>query len=357
MTELFVFIIGIIFSIVYIFSFKQLPKEKYQFFAVRPYKKSYNQSFEQWDGINYTFYGLFNSISYSFAVATALFLLGSIGLHITQIIIITVLILSLCMPSSKIFAQIVEKKRHVFSVGAASFIGIIFTPWIVYLGNIFSQYIWEISYSKISVLAAITIAYTFGEGIGRLACISFGCCYGKSISDINSCFHRFISPFSMIFEGKTKKIAYESNLDGIRVIPIQAITTIIYTSWGLIALYLFLKGYYTISFILSIHITQIWRFISEFLRADYRGKGSVSVYQCMSLISCIYVIPIAYIFNDVNYFSNLPDIINGFKIIWKPEIIIFLQLIGILSFIYTGKSKVTESKVSFQVIGKCEVVG
>jgi hypothetical protein len=36
----------------------------------------------------------------------------------------------------------------------------------------------------VPALAAVMIAYTFGEALGRLACISFGCCYGVSISKL-----------------------------------------------------------------------------------------------------------------------------------------------------------------------------
>ena len=31
------------------------------------------------------------------------------------------------------------------------------------------------------VLAALAIGYILGEGLGRLACLSFGCCYGKPL--------------------------------------------------------------------------------------------------------------------------------------------------------------------------------
>ena len=80
-----------------------------------------------WDGENLTYYGLFNANAYALAVMIAFFLLASIGISLLTIIIMTLCLLTICMPSSKILAQIVEKRPHVFSVGAASFMGIILT--------------------------------------------------------------------------------------------------------------------------------------------------------------------------------------------------------------------------------------
>jgi hypothetical protein len=34
-------------------------------------------------------------------------------------------------------------------------------------------------------------------------------------------------------------------------------------------------------------VTQVWRFLSEFLRADYRGSGRISAYQVMALFAAV----------------------------------------------------------------------
>jgi hypothetical protein len=343
MNEWIIIIMGSMIFLHYLWAFKRLPQENYQFLATRPKHKHHFNDLNLWDGENLTYYGLFNANAYLLAVMIGLFLLASIGISLLTIIIMTIFILIICMPSSKILAQVIEKRPHVFSVGAASFMGIVLSPWIVY--GILKFH--SIEHNCICVLSAISIAYTFGEGLGRLACISFGCCYGKPLTELNPFFQRMISPFAMVFEGKTKKIAYESHLDGVKVVPIQALTAILYTIFGLCALYLFLEKYFVASFILSILITQLWRFASEFLRADYRGKGKISVYQWMSLISCLYVISLPYIFNNALF--PKPDIFFAFKTIWQPQVIIFLQGIWVISFFYTGKSQVTTSKISFEL--------
>ena len=57
------------------------------------------------------------------------------------------------------------------------------------------------------------------------------------------------------------------------MIPIQALTCLLYVGVGLIATLLFLNGNYDVAFVSSIAVTQGWRALSEVLRADYRGRG------------------------------------------------------------------------------------
>ena len=80
-----------------------------------------------------------------------------------------------------------------------------------------------------------------------------------------------------VFSGKTKKIAYAHGLDGQKVIPVQALTSLIFCASGLAGVYLFLEGHYQTAFLQAVVVTQFWRFVSELLRADYRGEGKISV--------------------------------------------------------------------------------
>jgi hypothetical protein len=75
-----------------------------------------------------------------------------------------------------------------------------------------------------------------------------------------------------------KKISYASGLEGKQVIPIQALTCLLYVGVGLIATLLFLKGNYDVAFVSSMAVTQGWRILSEVLRADYRGNGKITAY-------------------------------------------------------------------------------
>ena len=213
------------------------------------------------------------------------------------------------MSASRLIARLVEKKQHTFSVGGASFIGILTTPWIIALANITLGKWLEFHIPMIETMTAILIAYAFGEGIGRLACISFGCCYGKPLSMCNPLIQRIFRRWNFIFLGKTKKIAYDHQLDGQAVIPIQAITAIIYTGCGLLGFYLFIKGKAPAALLITLFVTQGWRFASEFLRADYRGHGRISAYQIMTLCASIYTFVILAFIKEHDY--GLPQFIDG----------------------------------------------
>ena len=68
------------------------------------------------------------------------------------------------------------------------------------------------------------------------------------------------------------------------MIPIQALTCLLYVGVGLIATLLFLKGNYDVAFVSSMAVTQGWRTLSEVLRADYRGNGKITAYQVMGIL-------------------------------------------------------------------------
>jgi phosphatidylserine decarboxylase len=90
------------------------------------------------------------------------------------------------------------------------------------------------------------------------------------------------------FSGRTKKISYESGLDGCEVVPVQALTTVICTAGGLVGMLLYLKGLHFAAFGLTMTVTQMWRAASENLRADYRGGGRMSAYQIMAVVAMPY---------------------------------------------------------------------
>jgi hypothetical protein len=245
-------------------------------------------------------------------------------------------------------ALLIEKKQNTFTVGGASFIGIIAAPWIILLTNVTAGKWLGFNITPINSLAAMSIAYTLGEGIGRLACISFGCCYGKPLADCSPLINKIFQKYNFIFSGKTKKIAYAHELDGQQVIPVQALTAVIYSLTGLAGCYLFLKGFTTAAFVLTLIVTQLWRTFSEFLRADYRGEGKISVYQIMASIACLYGLLIAYLFNGT--VAGSPDLARGFSAIWNPSVLIILAVLWIATLFYAGKSRVTSSLIEIQVL-------
>jgi hypothetical protein len=343
--EFFITGFGFVLALFMGWGFRVLPQEKWQILCTVPKTK---QGRDCWLGVNFTFYGLFNANSVVLSAGLFFLLLASINIPLLGIFIILSALLTVCIPASKLVARIVEKKPSTLSVGGASFIGFLMAPWAALIVSLFVGKPLGFHLPVLPVMALLAISYAFGEGMGRLSCISFGCCYGKPLSQVHPLLQRFFQKWYFVFEGKTKKISYADGFDGQKVIPIQAVTAIIYCSVGLVGLYLFLKGNFKNAFLVTAMTIQVWRFTSEFLRADYRGKGKISPYQAMGLAMVVYAFFISAIFAATE--TIVPSLDTGFKALWHPAVILFLQVLWIIIFIFTGKSKVTASTLSFYVV-------
>jgi len=198
------------------------------------------------------------------------------------------------------------------------------------------------------VLAALAISYVLGEGLGRLSCVSYGCCYGKPLKDCHWLTRKIFSHCFFVFTGATKKVAYDGGLEGEKLLPIQALTCVLYTATALISSHYFLQGSYAAAFLLSLIVSQLWRFLSETMRADFRGFGRISVYQKMSLVALPYAILIAYFVPAA--VLPAPSIILGLSILVQPLPMIGLQLLWLSIFLFFGRSTATGSTVSFHVV-------
>ncbi|XPV75874.1 MAG: prolipoprotein diacylglyceryl transferase family protein [Desulfovibrio sp.] len=318
-----------------------LPKEGWQMLGAVPIQKNTDGS---WAAMNFTYYGLFNGLSYTLATALATVLISAIHVPVSALLFIVLGVLGICIPASKLIASIVEKKKHTFSVGGASFAGIILTPWITYTASLYWTEI-----QVLPILAAVSIAYTLGEGTGRLACLSFGCCYGRPIDSLPEDLKPFFAKISLIFQEKTRKISYADGLDGVPVVPVQVITASLYCASAIAGTVFFLTGYYTAAFLETLIVTQLWRFVSEFLRADYRGGGMISAYQLMSFFAVLYASTIPLLLPLFN--SVIPNISVGIATLWSPTALLGLQFLFIFTFIYTGKSSVTSATIHFHIRG------
>jgi hypothetical protein len=345
--ELFVAGLAAITFLLFQWSFRHLPEEKWQFMASIPRIKSGES---RWKGLNLTYYGFFNAAAYTLGGIIVIILTRAAGIPLTLTLGIIVLMLAICMPGSRLVARIVEKKKHTFSIGGASFLGIMILPPLLLALRPMALTIWNLSLPLMAFLATIAIAYCWGEGVGRLACISFGCCYGKPLSAIPAPLQKCFRRWHFIFFGPTRKICYADHLDGVAVVPIQAVTAVLYCLTALISLYLYLKGWFTVAFLLSLCVSQLWRFASEFLRADYRGRGRISVYQLMSLVATIYGILVTL---GVSVARTTPavavNITAGLQAIWNPSMLLFIQALWLAAFIYTGRSEVTGATIEFHV--------
>jgi hypothetical protein len=293
-----------------------------------------------------TYYGFFNAVALSSAVGLVLLLCGAVGVDIGVLCITVLLLLGCCLPASTIIARWVEKKPHTFSVGAASFVGIVAAPWLVLLMNAATVRLTGTGFGSMAVVAAIIVGYAMGEGIGRLACISFGCCYGRPMAQMPQFVQRHLSWASFTYSGCTKKIAYAHDLAGQKIFAVQAVTAVLYALGALIGTLLFLHGQFAWAYFSCLTVTQGWRFGSEFFRSDFRGDSKISAYQIMSLITIPYGLMFPFLFQAG---GQKPDLLAGLAMLWHPGVILLLQGLWIVMFLRTGRSDVTGAGLRFFV--------
>jgi hypothetical protein len=344
--ELFVGALGLTLGALLIWGFYTLPNERWQIIAAVPVMKDPDGN---WRGLNLTYYGFFTATACALGAVMFTFLSGAMQTSGIMTLLIGVAIFSICLPASGGVARWVERKPHTLTIAGAMFVGILITPGAVALANLVSTSIGHPSIHLVPISAALAISYALGEGVGRLACISFGCCYGKSLSEVHPVVRGIFSRWHFTFFGNTKKIAYAAGLDGTRVVPIQGLTALVYIGSALLGTLLFLKGLYAVAFLTAIGATNLARVWLELLRADYRGHGRFSAYQVMALVSVVYCLSIA-LLASANIPHSRPSLFAGFRAIWTPEVFLFIVALWIVVFLYTGRSSVTESRVSFYVL-------
>jgi hypothetical protein len=342
--ELFLFILSLILAVLFRWGFRALPNERWQVIGCLLGDK---QNDGAWKGLNLTYYGFFNATAYLSAAVLFFILMGSLSVPVVGALAILTIIFTICMPASKLIAFWVEGKTNTFTVAGASFTGLLAAPWIIQFINGTLGIRMGFQAPVLSVLAAISVAYAVGEGIGRLACISFGCCYGKPLSACHPLLQRLFAGRTFTFSGKTKKIAYAHHLDGQEVIPIQGVTALFLTGAGLLGCYGFLKGFHFTTFAGLLAVTQAWRALSELVRADYRGTGKITAYQVMALLSIIYTFVLLAVFPTAG--GKMPDLKAGLLALWDPGVILFFEILWGAAFLYTGRSRVTGATVRLHV--------
>jgi len=342
--EFFVVSLATLFGASFTWAFKTLPRENWQIIASVPREKGAEGN---WRGLNLTYYGFFQATANSLAAVMLLILLGAIGVPAAQTFCLLIAISAICWPSSRLIARLVEKKHYTFTIGGALFAGAVATPWIIQLLNATLADAFGKRMPVIPTLAAVAVAYAYGEGFGRLSCISFGCCYGKKVEQLAKPLRRLFHSANFVFAGSTKKVAYEGNMEGVHVVPVQAITAVIYSVTALASTYLYLESRFKTALMLALILTQLWRVISELLRADFRGKASLfSAYQVMAILAIIYLFIVM-----LSFTTETPpvDIMRGLGSLWNPLILLLCQAHWLAIFLITGRSMVTGSTLTFFV--------
>ncbi len=271
----------------------KLPRERWQFFASIPVSKAEEGS---WQAVNITWYGLLLSTSTIFAVVVYLIMLGAVGVPVDAGMSLVALLLLICVPAASLVARIVERKPATLTVGGAAFVGAIAAPFLILLLNRFAGPLFGAEIPMGQALAACAVSFLFGEGMGRLACLSYGCCYGKPVDEYRGILKKIFTWSAVVFEGKNKKIAYAAGLDGHKIIPIQLITMLASSFAGMVTLVLFTEGKPLLAYLVATLFAGFWRIFSEFFRNDYRGRGEISAYQIMSVFSVIFALGVSLLF-------------------------------------------------------------
>jgi hypothetical protein len=325
-------------------AFRHLPGERWQILATLPREREPDGA---WRGTNLTYYGLFNALAMALAVAVAIFLPGTVGLPLGYLTGCVLAFLAVVLPASKLVNRVVEGHWHGFTVGGGCFVGMVAGPWVIWGVSRLVLPSAEAASAVPYVLGALAPAYALGEGVGRLACISFGCCYGRALADCPPWLQRWFGQCAFVFEGRLKKASYAHGYEGQRLIPVQALTAVISSLAGLAGVALFLAGRPVAAFVLAIVVTQVWRFLSEFLRADYRGAGRISAYQWMAIAGAVYTGLLGLFWPAMPRIA--PDVARGLALLWTPGAILFIEGVAVFVFVRMGVSSVTASRITLDL--------
>jgi hypothetical protein len=300
-----------------------------------------------WQGLNLTFYGFFSATASTFGVALTIVLLSSVGTPLLAAAAVIAAMMAISVPASKLVARVIEGKRNTFTIAGAAFLAsLILPPGLLLAQRALARW-FDITIYAMPVMAAAAIAYALSEAIGRMACLSFGCCYGKPLRETSTRLARLFGRFHAKFYGDTKKAAYASGLAGEPLIPVQAITSVVFTISGLVGLGFFLAGHWRLAGIVPALATWGWRAVSESLRADYRGDSTISAYQVMALIAMAYL---GLMLSVIPGEGPAPNLAAGLAHVTSAGVIVLLQACWMGLFLFYGRSRVTASTLLFHVV-------
>lgn len=321
-------------------SLKYLPGERWQILATVPMLRLGDNS---WRGINLTWYGFFLATALVSAALLFLVLMISLRIPVWETVVFVVALFAICLPAARQVARIVEKKKYTLTVGGASFAGLLAAPLLLLLANS----VVPVEMPILPAMAAMAVAYALGEGLGRIACLSFGCCYGKPLESCPPWLRNLFRRWPAVFLGPTKKVAYEGKMEGEPLVPVQALSSLVNGALFAAGMVLFSRGLFLQAMSICLIGTQMWRTLSEFLRADYRGKGRISSYQVMSLAAMAFTMVLCFLLPERN--PAMLTLSDALVVFWCPFNILFIQGLWLLAFLYTGRRMVTGATLRFHV--------
>ncbi len=322
---------------------KLLPGARWQFLAAVPLRRRADGS---WEAVTVTWYGILLAAAAVSAIALYLAMLAAAGVAIVAALVLMAVLLALCVPAASLVARWVERKPATLTIGGAAFVGSMVVPLLVLLLNQGNAGLRAGTLPMAPVLAACAVAFLFGEGLGRMACLSYGCCYGKPVSVYGGLLGRFFARTALVFQGSTKKISYAGGLEGTPIAPIQLVTMVVLSGAGLVSLLLFGAGRFVAAYLLATVSAGVWRMVSELFRSDYRGGGRLSAYQLMAAASVVYGGIVAWVLVDGATPQTVP-LLLGVLALWSPGIFLALAGVWLVLVLYTGVSRTTYAHVRF----------
>ena len=340
---LFLLAAALLFTLLIIAGWRWLPGERWQILATMPVARLA----AGWQGRNLTWYGAVLATAAILGVGFVLALTGAAGQALAPVLAVLALLVGLCVPAARLVAGWVEGKQHTFTIGGAFFCGLLATPVVIWLVNACCRLLGAPPLAMEAVLAALAIGATLGEGLGRLACISFGCCYGKPLGQCGRLTARLLGPVAFVFSGPTKKAVYEGGLAGVKLLPVQGLTSILYTACALASSWLFLHGRFRAAFLVSLLVSQCWRVLSEILRADFRGLAEITAYQKMGLAAVVLGGSLGLLLPA--QIEARPTIAAGLAVLGNPWMILAGQALWLALFLHFGRSMVTQATIAFTV--------
>ena len=347
MNEIFTIELGILLLAMFGFcvfrwGFRTLTREGWQIALAVPARTS-SQMNRYWPAINFTFYGVISGIAYGLAVALFVFLVGAYKQPVASAALFAALLLAVGIPASKAVARWVEGTPG-HTIGGALFAVLVSAIPALSVTRWLADALALPAFDPGIVIAAACIAYALGEAVGRLACLSFGCCYGRPLAQCTSLQKALYSRLTDTYRGRFKKIAYAGGLNDQPVIAVQSIACAVLFVLFLVSLWMFWKGQVAACIVVALGGSQLWRAYSEQLRADFRGREGFTHYQAMALIGALLSVVFAWFYGHVAP-STLPSAYAGWRAVTQVEVIIASQLLVVLIVLYMGKSSVTSSRI------------
>ncbi len=321
-----------------------LAAPRWQVLAVLPV----SQVRGRWRGVNLTWYGFFIAWAAILGLTLSLVLLGALDVPPVPVLLTGGLLLAVCTPAARIVARLVEGKQHTLTVGGAIFVGLLCAPGVILLSNALAPKLGLSPLPLLPTLAALSCGVALGEGIGRLGCISFGCCYGKPLSRYPAPIARLLTPLAYVCHGPTRKAAYAGHCEGQPLFPIQACSSLVLTLIAMSAALLLLENHPRLALLLALGGSLLWRVLSEQFRADFRGHFTFSAYQRMAMAGLLLTLLLAWLLPTPPLPSADPA--HGLSLLWDPLVLLALQLTWLALFVRTGRSTVTTAEVTLQVV-------